>query len=378
MKKVISLSLIGASLLFAGSININKGWNLVGAVDNIDPTTLNCAETVWTYDSNTSSWNLYQTFNNNTNFGHHNLNHISQGQGFWIKSNCATTLEHSKDSKKYQNMDKKDNNNNGENHTEDMDKNQDGNCTEDEIHTKFNLADYNLTTNLSQDLKDSLAYMGNEERLAYDVYSNLYTYHKDNNGDEIKQLTNIAEKSEIKHIGIVQSIVQRYNLKVDDLTNVETAVADNNVSFSNMPSGEYDIPEIQSLYEALYNMGTASKIDALKVGCMVEVTDINDLDDYIKIAEESKATDIIEAFKVLRDGSYKHYWAFDKGLKNEGIETGCFDENSELLTNKDDIYPKSDEHNKSKSDENEKGGKGKNHTESNQQKSKNKKGGEGE
>jgi len=164
--------------------------------------------------------------------------------------------------------------------------------------------------------------MGNEERLAYDVYMTLYDYHE-KNGDEIKQFKNIATRSEITHIGIVQDLVQRYNLGAEDVTNVENPVADNSVSFEEMPMGQYDIPKIQELYNTLYNIGIQNRQKALEVGCMVEVTDVNDLDEYITYAEEANATDILEGFKVLRNGSYNHYWAFDKGLKNMGIENGC-------------------------------------------------------
>ncbi len=37
---------------------------------------------------------------------------------------------------------------------------------------------------------------------------------------------------------------------------------------------------------------------------------------------------------------YNHYWAFDKGLKNLGIESGCYVEGDTLLgEDKTDIYP---------------------------------------
>ena len=175
---------------------------------------------------------------------------------------------------------------------------------------------------LTQDLIDAIAYMGNEERLSYDIYMNLYDYHNENNSIQIMQLQNIAN-SEKTHIGIVQSLVQKYDLGEDDLSNVETAVADNSVSFENMPRGVYDIPAIQELYDLLYDKGMASKQAALEVGCMVEVVDIDDLNEYIELAEESNAADVLDAFTILRDGSYKHYWAFDKGLKNMGITDGC-------------------------------------------------------
>ena len=190
--------------------------------------------------------------------------------------------------------------------------------------TGFNLDDYLPTASLTQELKDSLAYMGNEERLAHDVYLNLYDYHQQNSNIEIKQLYNIATNSESKHIAIVQSLVQRYDLNISDFTDVdETVVNENNLSSTNMVSGVYDIQKIQDLYDMLYAKGVGSLQDALEVGCMVEVTDVYDLDGYIQQAQDSNALDIQAAFETLRSGSYNHYWAFDAGLKNMGISDGC-------------------------------------------------------
>ena len=213
--------------------------------------------------------------------------------------------------------------------------------TESQNH-EFDLSAYPVTPSLSTELKNSLAYMGNEERLAYDVYQNLYNYHITESATEVKQLKNISEKSEIKHIGIVQDVVKRYALNPEDVTNVVNPVADRDVAISAMPSGEYDIPAIQELYNVLYAKGTASTTEALMVGCMVEVTDVEDLDKYIEQAESSNAKDIVEAFTVLRAGSYNHYWAFDKGLKNAGVANGCYVEGDSLLTNKEGVYPTSD------------------------------------
>jgi len=173
---------------------------------------------------------------------------------------------------------------------------------------------------LSDEVKETLAYMGNEERLAYDLYHNLYNHHAQN-GTEIKQLNNIAENSESKHIQIVQSLVRKYDLDGSSL--VANPVADSTVSKEEMPSGQYGIEAIQNLYDALYEKGVQSAQDALEVGCMVEVTDINDLNEDIALAESIGAQDVIDAYNILRNGSYNHYWAFDKGLKNMGVETGC-------------------------------------------------------
>lgn len=264
--------------------------------------------------------------------GHLDVNESTAHSHFEKSLTKWETDEHPKD--------ESENEKKGHSNKESNDKKEEHN-KESNSKDNFSLDDYETISNLSQELKDSLAYMGNEERLAYDVYINLYSYHTTNNDIEIKQLKNIATKSESKHISIVQSIVQKYNLNENDLTDVTTPVAENNVSLESMPSGKYDIEKIQTLYNTLYELGIDSKESALKVGCMVEVTDINDLDKYITLAQDSNATDILEAFKVLRDGSYKHYWAFDKGLKNLGVNDGCYYKDDLLLVNKDGVYPTS-------------------------------------
>jgi hypothetical protein len=199
--------------------------------------------------------------------------------------------------------------------------NQDINQTKD----CNNSVDINGTpkSNLTQELKDAIAYMGNEERLAYDVYHNLYRYHLQNSNIEIRQLKNISENSEVQHVGIVQDIVRKYSIEPDELTIVEEPVANRDIDFKDMPSGKYGVVHIQELYNMLYAKGIESQIDALEVGCMVEVTDVNDLDEYIALAKESNASDILDAFEFLRNGSYNHYWAFDNGLKSLGIANGC-------------------------------------------------------
>ena len=176
---------------------------------------------------------------------------------------------------------------------------------------------------LTQDNKNDLAFMGNEERLAYDVYMSLYDYHK-NRGDEIKQLYNISTKGETKHIQKVRDLINKYNITKDDLTILTTSpVSSSTTEQSALPSGKYDIDSIQNLYNTLSSKGKNSVKDALEVGCMVEVTDINDLNPKIEHAISSGAEDLEDAFVFLRDGSYNHYWSFDKGLKNIGIDSGC-------------------------------------------------------
>jgi len=175
------------------------------------------------------------------------------------------------------------------------------------------------TSTLSQELTNTLSFMGNEERLAYDVYNRLYEEWG------TKQFTNIATKSEYQHITAVQALVQKYKLNDDvNFTNVDLpALGYITTEIEAMHAGSYDISEIQKLYDDLTAQGTTSEIEALKVGCVIEVVDVNDLDRDIELAEKENATDIVTVFNFLRDGSYNHYWAFDKGLKNKGVNDGC-------------------------------------------------------
>jgi len=168
---------------------------------------------------------------------------------------------------------------------------------------------------LTQDLQDSITYMYSEERLAYDVYINIYQKRA------LKQLTNIATNAETKHIEKVDELAVKYDLNITRYPDTNTPYSTDDLK--RYGSGQYPVTPIQDLYNLLYDKGIQSDKDALEVGCMVEVVDIDDLDKYIKQAKTSNASDVITIFEFLRDGSYKHYWSFDKGLKNIGISNGC-------------------------------------------------------
>ena len=168
---------------------------------------------------------------------------------------------------------------------------------------------------LTQALKDSITYMYSEEGLAHDVYLNIYKIQ------EVKQLQNIATKAEAKHIDAVNQIAQKYDLNITKYPDTDKPYSTDDLD--RYGSGQYPVEPIQELYNLLYDKGIQSKKDALEVGCMVEVVDIDDLNAYIAEATASNAPDVLTVFNFLREGSYNHYWAFDEGLKNIGISNGC-------------------------------------------------------
>jgi len=172
------------------------------------------------------------------------------------------------------------------------------------------------SSELSQDLKDAITYMYSEEGLAHDVYLNIYKIQS-----TVNQLENIATNSETKHIQAVNELAIKYDLNITKYPDTEAPYSTDDLD--RYGSGEYPVEPIQELYNLLYDKGIQSEKDALEVGCMVEVVDIDDLDEFIEYAERDNASGILATFNFLRDGSYTHYWAFDKGLKNKGVADGC-------------------------------------------------------
>jgi hypothetical protein len=159
----------------------------------------------------------------------------------------------------------------------------------------------------------TLAYMWNEERLAHDLYLALDALYPS------QTLENIATRSESSHIASVEALIEKYDLNIlntDDFSGGYDAAA-----LDAFEPGTYSLEAIADLYETLYGKGSQSLQDALEVGCMVEVTDINDLNEDIAAAEG--ADDLVLVYENLREGSYNHYWAFDRALKGIGVTEGC-------------------------------------------------------
>jgi hypothetical protein len=193
-------------------------------------------------------------------------------------------------------------------------------------HNKIDLNDYNKTDSLDSNLSTAIAFIGNEEKMNEDLYNNLYNYHDTNNSIKINQFKAIATKNKAKNVILIKDLLTRYTLD------------ENNTAISNI-SGTYTSNEIQTTYTNLYSIGDDNTTNALKSGCMAEVTLINDLTKYITLANDSNATDIEEIFKGLQTQSYHNYWSFDSALKVENITNGCYFEGDSLLTDKSELYP---------------------------------------
>jgi hypothetical protein len=142
--------------------------------------------------------------------------------------------------------------------------------------------------------EEGILYMREEEKLARDVYLQLYELWGTNNFNNIGS-------SEQTHMDAMGSLIERYNL--DDPVKDEE-------------SGQFMNQELQQLYDELVEQGSRSEIDALMVGAAIEEIDIIDIEEYVAQTDKQ---DIITVYDNLLKGSRNHLRSFVSVLKKRGV-----------------------------------------------------------
>lgn len=148
---------------------------------------------------------------------------------------------------------------------------------------------------LSSAEEEALLYMLEEEKLARDVYMELYE------SSRLRTFDRIAA-SEQQHMDSVLSLVERYELAIPATLGVP---------------GAFEIEELDELYQQLVDQGRASAAAALKVGATIEDLDIADLKEDLAAADNQ---DIAMVFESLIAGSENHLRAFTRQLERRGGE----------------------------------------------------------
>ena len=141
-----------------------------------------------------------------------------------------------------------------------------------------------------------LLYMREEEELARDLYLDIYAA-KDN---RLKVFKNISDNAETRHAAAVLALLDMYGIE------------DPSTGFHNTYTSEI----IQMLYDQLLNNAVGSDdIAALKVGALVEETDIRDINlEKNKVSESH--TEIITTYENLLCGSRNHLRSFVKQIES--------------------------------------------------------------
>lgn len=151
------------------------------------------------------------------------------------------------------------------------------------------------STGLSAAEVAGLKFMREEEKLAHDVYVAMYALWDHNTFE------NIAA-SETTHTEAILALLVKYG--VDDPA-------------AGKPAGVFEDPALQSLYDTLVAAGRASLIEGLKVGALIEETDIQDIEQRKAVTDEA---DILRVYDSLLCGSRNHLRAFDKALRDQGVD----------------------------------------------------------
>ena len=146
---------------------------------------------------------------------------------------------------------------------------------------------------LSNQERESLIQMREEEKLAHDVYLTLYKKWN------LPIFSNITQ-SEQTHTNAIKALLKRYN--------IEDPVKSEDI-------GVFTSPRIQELYNSLVLQGEKSLLDGLKVGATIEDLDIKDLEDFMKIVNNQ---DIILVYQNLTKGSRNHLRSFVRLIKKNG------------------------------------------------------------
>jgi hypothetical protein len=142
---------------------------------------------------------------------------------------------------------------------------------------------------LTEEEKNDLLFMREEEKLARDVYLTLFEKW----GAPV--FANIAT-SEQQHMDAMLILLNTYKLPDPAAATVV---------------GEFVNTELQDLYNALIQRGNQSVLEALKVGGIIEETDIEDINAAI---ETSRLAKIDGVYESLLEGSYNHLRAFAKQI----------------------------------------------------------------
>jgi hypothetical protein len=149
------------------------------------------------------------------------------------------------------------------------------------------------TIEMTEEQKDMLFFIYQEEKVARDVYITLGNIYTNENTFASIQL------SEQRHIDSARGLCEKYGVSIE-------GVDEENV-------GNFVLPVLQELYDTCVAEGQKSLLDALKVGELIEITDIDDLEH----ASVGMPADVVNVFENLKEGSLSHLDAFTAAIARE-------------------------------------------------------------
>lgn len=140
-------------------------------------------------------------------------------------------------------------------------------------------------TPLSEQEQEAVLFMREEEKLARDVYRAMFDLWN------VPAFLRISD-AEQRHMDAVGRLIVRYGL--------EDPVADDS-------EGAFTNPVLANLYDTLIEAGSASRVEALKAGALIEERDIVDLREALALTDHA---DLERVFGNLMRASRNHLRTF--------------------------------------------------------------------
>lgn len=153
------------------------------------------------------------------------------------------------------------------------------------------------STTLTEEQKDRLFFIYQEEKVARDVYIYLGELYPDESTFASIQL------SEQRHMDAAQKLCVNYGIDVSMIDESESAC------------GQFEVDYLQHLYDECITLGSDELVEALKVGKLIEETDIGTLTESIEAMD--MPDDIIRTYEILREGSYNHLDSYNASIARE-------------------------------------------------------------
>ncbi len=147
---------------------------------------------------------------------------------------------------------------------------------------------------LSTEAAATLLWMREEEKLARDVYVQLYQRWK-------KPVFSQIARSEQRHFDALGDKIRTFGL-----TDPALPVA-----------GQFTDPDLQAAYDDLIASGKLSYVQALTVGATIEDMDIRDLQEALEVTTDPA---LKTTYQNLLEGSKSHLRAFVRLLRALGVE----------------------------------------------------------
>ena len=161
-------------------------------------------------------------------------------------------------------------------------------------HFACNKSSQALSDSLLPRERQGLAFMREEEKMAFDVYDSLYTRFG------LMPFQNIRQ-SESNHMAAVKGLLDKYGLP--------------DPAAGNGP-GQFTSTTIRQLYNMLIAKGDSSEVQALTAGALIEEVDIRDLHEQLALVQSA---DIRNVYENLMRGSRNHLRAFVSNLASRGV-----------------------------------------------------------